>query len=390
MRFSLVSILAALPILGFSQSVKLDFGSVGTRDVWIAENLPTSAPKDTTRLTDSGHVLDITQKSKKSLAFVWDQSTGLVAMKPISELKEVWKITASDYKYIGFLTVKLESKGSPVSAATIKLTDGKRTVDHLLDPSMKGEARFFVIQPGRVSVLVNYNSGGKPALAVDQTFSIDPASASPEVRLVIALPDATETVGSTTPATSAPALKEGNTIGRIIFFLVVLSAAVAFGYFLLQIAKKNQDALQAKLKELGVQIPDPQAGDGPNAPIPAQPEPIKPILLGDGPPEPIGVVSHVSSPSGEPKLVDASGAAHVLEDGEVIVSRDSGAGFSLVGESTVSRSHAKIIRTGQTVLVEDLGSTNGTFVNGAKISTQVELKPGDAVQFGAVKFRFEG
>jgi pSer/pThr/pTyr-binding forkhead associated (FHA) protein len=38
----------------------------------------------------------------------------------------------------------------------------------------------------------------------------------------------------------------------------------------------------------------------------------------------------------------------------------------------------------------DHGSTNGTFVNGAKVSGEAFLRPGDEVQFGAIRFRYEG
>jgi len=72
------------------------------------------------------------------------------------------------------------------------------------------------------------------------------------------------------------------------------------------------------------------------------------------------------------------------------VGREVGMGLSLVGESTVSRRHAQITRTGSTVVVQDFGSTNGTFVNGIQIQDEKQLQIGDSVQFGSVRFRFEG
>lgn len=50
-------------------------------------------------------------------------------------------------------------------------------------------------------------------------------------------------------------------------------------------------------------------------------------------------------------------------------------------EDMVSRKHAKIITDEQTVSIQDLGSTNGTFVNGEKIR-QVDLKDGDRILIG--------
>lgn len=48
----------------------------------------------------------------------------------------------------------------------------------------------------------------------------------------------------------------------------------------------------------------------------------------------------------------------------------------------VSSRHAGIIRQGDTFVVRDLGSTNGTFVNGARISGDVVLADGDVIGFG--------
>ena len=57
----------------------------------------------------------------------------------------------------------------------------------------------------------------------------------------------------------------------------------------------------------------------------------------------------------------------------------------------VSARHATIVRDGDTFLLRDLGSTNGTFVNGTRITTEVTLKDGDVITLGrngpAVEFR---
>src|SRR5256886_16246584 len=48
----------------------------------------------------------------------------------------------------------------------------------------------------------------------------------------------------------------------------------------------------------------------------------------------------------------------------------------------VSARHASIVRQGESFLLRDLGSTNGTFVNGTRIAGDVTLKGGDAITFG--------
>jgi len=65
---------------------------------------------------------------------------------------------------------------------------------------------------------------------------------------------------------------------------------------------------------------------------------------------------------------------------EIIVGRSSELDMVLV-EDMVSRKHAKITTTGDQIVIQDLGSTNGTFVNGEKIK-KVRLKEGDRILIG--------
>lgn len=55
----------------------------------------------------------------------------------------------------------------------------------------------------------------------------------------------------------------------------------------------------------------------------------------------------------------------------------------------VSADHAVLSFRGRTWYVEDLGSTNGTYVNGARIEEPVPLGWGDELQIGAVRLRLE-
>ena len=67
-------------------------------------------------------------------------------------------------------------------------------------------------------------------------------------------------------------------------------------------------------------------------------------------------------------------------DRQIVVGRSSDLDMVLV-EDMVSRKHARIAMQGDQIWIEDLGSTNGTFVNGAKIK-RVRLKEGDRVLIG--------
>jgi EAL domain-containing protein (putative c-di-GMP-specific phosphodiesterase class I) len=58
-----------------------------------------------------------------------------------------------------------------------------------------------------------------------------------------------------------------------------------------------------------------------------------------------------------------------------------------LGWQTVSGLHAEFITIGKILCLRDLGSTNGTFVNGRRINTDTILSDGDIVQFGRAEFR---
>jgi len=67
-------------------------------------------------------------------------------------------------------------------------------------------------------------------------------------------------------------------------------------------------------------------------------------------------------------------------DREIVVGRSSELDMVLV-EDMVSRKHAKISAAGDQIVIQDLGTTNGTFVNGEKIK-KVRLKEGDRILIG--------
>ncbi len=60
-----------------------------------------------------------------------------------------------------------------------------------------------------------------------------------------------------------------------------------------------------------------------------------------------------------------------------------------IAEPSVSSHHAEIILRGNDVVIKDLNSTNGTFINGDKVTESV-LKPGQILKLGTVEMRLEG
>jgi two-component system cell cycle response regulator len=75
-----------------------------------------------------------------------------------------------------------------------------------------------------------------------------------------------------------------------------------------------------------------------------------------------------------------------LDRDALIIGRSSGADIKLEQEA-VSRNHCKLVNTGDSVIVRDLGSTNGTYVNDQLVD-EYRLRDGDLLKIGRCIFKF--
>ena len=83
------------------------------------------------------------------------------------------------------------------------------------------------------------------------------------------------------------------------------------------------------------------------------------------------------------------GTRYRLSPGTTLeVGRSASVRISLPEVMSLSRKHARLRYIGSTVTVEDLGSTNGTYVNGQPIHGRTVLRSGDRFQTAAVHFKF--
>jgi len=83
---------------------------------------------------------------------------------------------------------------------------------------------------------------------------------------------------------------------------------------------------------------------------------------------------------------DDLGKKHNLDSPAIIIGRSSKADIQIDQES-VSRNHAKIVNSGARILVKDLGSTNGTYVN-EQIVEEWILRDGDLIKIGRTILKF--
>jgi len=98
-----------------------------------------------------------------------------------------------------------------------------------------------------------------------------------------------------------------------------------------------------------------------------------------------------AGPGGPPRQLLAidgpmTGRAFPLDAGTEI-GREAGP-IPLAFDTSVSRRHVRFAVTPQGIEIQDLGSTNGTFVNGQKITTAT-IRQGDVVKSGVTNFRAE-
>ncbi|MFV2086166.1 FhaA domain-containing protein [Micromonospora sp. LOL_021] len=90
------------------------------------------------------------------------------------------------------------------------------------------------------------------------------------------------------------------------------------------------------------------------------------------------------------RLVSGDGRTYPLQMGSTVIGRGDQANLRLP-DVGISRRHARLDFDGAQVVLTDLGSTNGTMVNGQRVSA-VALNPGDMIQLGTttLTFRVDG
>ena len=86
-------------------------------------------------------------------------------------------------------------------------------------------------------------------------------------------------------------------------------------------------------------------------------------------------------------LIRKSNNLITIIDGALTVGRSAVCGLHLT-EGSPSRQHARLTVEGDQVWVEDLGSTNGTFINGVRITARTALKHSDSLRFDVEEYTY--
>ncbi len=81
-----------------------------------------------------------------------------------------------------------------------------------------------------------------------------------------------------------------------------------------------------------------------------------------------------------------NGPGYLVAGESYRVGRSSSCAF-VVGDLSVSRYHAEVTARDLIVQVKDMGSRNGTFVDGVRVEQEAEVQPGQVVRFGSARFQ---
>lgn len=293
-----------------------------------------------------------------------------------------WKDLAADGTvdfarptHLARVTIEARRAEAPLGGAVIEVKDADRTQRALT--TNEGRATFAFVRIGEATVTGRVRGEGNETESRSLTVKIA-ASEPPTYRLEFAGAPAVSPRAEVRDRPTGAGV--GSNLVSIVLGLIVV-AAVAYGLW--RFARERPEVAESLLKRIGADVPAPP--EPAPAPVPAAdpvPEPPATIVL-----DPVAPISLAGGAVAS--LIGADGSAFSIPEGETIVGREAIGGL-LVAHESVSRRHARLVRSGDRVEVEDLGSTNGVFLDGARLSAPTVLAPGSRLRFGAVEFDARG
>lgn len=245
-------------------------------------------------------------------------------------------------------------------------------------------------------------AGASPAASPKPGSSASPTvTVSPSAPIPIAI-----TVNA--PPPPAPPVESG--ANNWAAGILGIGMLVVAGYFGLKYARQRGMTVSDTLKQMGVTMP--QDGGGQQVPLKAvapQPAPLPPlpsladlptVAVGPGQAAPgvasVAAAAPPAAPSyqtGAPRLVGIGGPVQgetFSLTGPFTIGRDAVNSLALAQDTGVSRRHARVEQMNGKWTLFDENSSNGSYINKQRVPGSLFLHPGDEIQIGNSRFRFEG
>jgi len=340
---------------------------------------------------------------------VINKSTGnmaiVVYMPPEGEEPKPIELSQDDFEFVKNVRLKIVAEdGAVLESAIVDITDGEGTrMRAVVTPADEGVASFEDVATGEINVKVTAEGLTK---TIDSDINLPEERETPGFAADVKVAGDVRTLPKPAEGTKESARKtaaEGagapsglifQTIAGIILIIVVIAVIYA-------ILKSRGVSPSDALRQMGAQVPaDQQAQAGTGVATSADTN-VCPFCgqIKDASGNCACTVTPGVSPAGTPTADSGAGPRLVGTQGtysgqvfeitteQAMIGRESG-DIMLPNDNTVSRRHATIAGINGEYTIRDEGSSNGVFVNGAKVTEQ-KLTPGDEIQLGATKFRFE-
>lgn len=332
-------------------------------------------------------------------------NTAIADYPPSAETKDV-DLPKDDFQYIRTVRLRVVAEdGKPIESAKVHITDGMSDkMTALVTPADEGVATFANVASGEATVKVEAESLRK---TIDSDIEIPDSRKTADYERDIKVAGDVNTVTPKVKPTAGGKSEEpshGLSLTGILSTLAGLIVLAIIIAVLVIVLRAKGVTGKAALQSLGVELPNDAAsqvfpGGAPQGPA-VDPSMCQfcgqrkdangrcacSVVPG------MGVPAATATAPGVPRLVGSQGvyAGHIFEitSGSMVIGRESDNPIALPNDTTSSRRHATISQANGGYTIRDEGSSNGTFVNGAKITEQ-KLSPGDEIQIGGTKFRFE-
>lgn len=337
----------------------------------------------------SSDTISWTAEDESQAVRILNPATGNVAQVLAESAKdEETRLVEKDFDVIRKLEVTVLGKdGRPVTAGVVELVDSSEKASTVvLEPQSAGKAVFQDVAAGKATIAVSY---GDEKVTQEINVALERESPTATTEVVIGGDIPTQAASEKAPEKSPAATRTTTKYVGILVSLILLGLVAGLLYYFLI----YKSGLKKTLQKSGVQFEEDNPDTGlPGAePVASQP-PLDPDAIGPAPGAPPATPSGSAVPAGGPRLVGLAGvygtSVFSLSGQTLIAGREPTCDIPLPEDSTASRRHARFTVAGTSVTVHDEGSSNGTLVNGQKVSEQA-LKAGDEVQIGSTRFRFE-